>query len=59
MFDMFDAPTARSFLTDSEGGEGGGEGNGDRPLPLILPLYFHALAPSQEQLRVLLISSPT
>ena len=59
MFDMFDAPTARSFLTDSEGGEGSGEGSGDRPLPLILPLYFHALAPSQEQLRVLLISSPT
>jgi len=56
-------PTARSFLTDSEGGEGSGEGSGegggDRPLPLILPLYFHALAPSQEQLRVLLISSPT
>ena len=55
MFDMFDTPTARSFLTDSDGGEG----SGDRPLPIILPFYFHPLAPGQEQLRILLISSPT
>jgi len=63
MIDMFDAPIARSFLTDGESGEGSsegsGEGSGDRPLPIILPFYFHPLAPGQEQLRILLISSPT
>ena len=55
MIEMFDAPIARSFLTDSDG-------NGEdeiRPSPLILPLYFHPLAPGQEQMRILLISSPT
>ncbi len=55
MLEMFDAPIARSFLTD-------GDGNGEdeiRPLPLILPLYVHPLAPGQEQMRILLISSPT
>jgi len=31
----------------------------DRPLPLILPLYCNPLAPGQEQMRVLLISSPS
>jgi len=51
MIDMFAPPTARTFLTDSEGNE-------IRPLPIILPLYFHPLAPGQEQLRILLISSP-
>ena len=55
MIEMFAAPIARSFLTDSEG-----EGKDEiRPSPLILPLYFHPLAPGQEQMRVLLISSPT
>ncbi len=52
MIDLFDPPTARTFLTDRKGDE-------IRPLPLILPLYFHPLAPGQEQLRILLISSPT
>ena len=55
MIEMFDAPIARSFLTDGE--------NEDedeiRPLPLILPLYFNPLSPGQEQMRILLISSPT
>ena len=51
MIELFDPPTARTFLTDSEGDE-------IRPLPLILPLYVHPLAPGQEQLRILLISSP-
>ena len=55
MLEMFDAPVARSFLTDSDAGESGV----DRPSPLILPLYFHPLAPGQEQIRILLISSPT
>jgi len=55
MIEMFDAPIARSFLTDGEG-----DGSGvDRPSPLILPLYIHPLAPGQEQMRILLISSPT
>jgi hypothetical protein len=54
MIEMFDAPIARSFLTDGE------NENEDeiRPLPLILPLYFNPLAPGQEQMRILLISSP-
>ncbi len=56
MIEMFDAPIARSFLTDGESNEGGTE---DRPSPLILPPYFHPLAPGQEQMRILLISSPT
>jgi len=55
MIEMFAAPTARSFLTDSDAGESGV----DRPSPIILPLYFHPLAPGQEQIRILLISSPT
>ena len=55
MIEMFDAPSARSFLTD---GESVDEGE-IRPSPLILPLYFHPLAPGQEQMRILLISSPT
>ena len=55
MIEMFAAPIARSFLTDSDG-----EGEDEiRPLPLILPLYVNPLAPGQEQMRVLLISSPT
>jgi hypothetical protein len=55
MIEMFNVPIARSFLTDGE--------NKDedeiRPSPIILPLYFHPLAPGQEQMRILLISSPT
>ena len=55
MIEMFNPPIARSFLTDGES-----ENEGEiRPLPLILPLYFHPLAPGQEQMRILLISSPT
>jgi hypothetical protein len=55
MIEMFDAPIARSFLTDSDG-----ENEDEiRPSPIILPLYFHPLAPDQEQMRILLISSPT
>ena len=57
MIEMFDVPIARSFLTD---GENENEDEGEiRPLPLILPLYFNPLAPGQEQIRILLISSPT
>ena len=56
MIEMFNAPIARSFLTDSESSEGGAE---DRPSPIILPLYLHPPAPGQEQMLVLLISSPT
>ena len=55
MIEMTGAPIARSFLTDAETSECGA----DRPSPLILPLYFHPLAPGQEQMRILLISSPT
>ena len=55
MIEMFAAPIARSFLTDSDAGESGV----DLPSPIILPLYFHPLAPGQEQIRILLISSPT
>ncbi len=55
MIEMFAAPIARSFLTDGDGDES----SADRPSPLILPLYYHPLAPGQEQMRVLLISSPT
>jgi hypothetical protein len=55
MIEMFNPPIARSFLTYGE--------NKDedeiRPSPSILPLYFHPLAPGQEQMRILLISSPT
>jgi len=55
MIEMFDQPIARSFLTASEE-----ENEGEiRPSPIILPLYVHPLAPGQEQLRILLISSPT
>jgi hypothetical protein len=54
MFEMFDTPIARSFLTDSED-----ENEGEiRPLPLILPLYLTPLAPGQEQQRILIISRP-
>jgi len=54
MFETFNATTARNFLTNSKEPDGG-----DRPLPLILPLYFHPLAPGQEQQRILIISTPT
>jgi len=55
MIEMFAAPIARSFLTD---GESADEAE-IRPSRLILPLTFHPLAPDQEQMRILLISSPT
>ena len=55
MLEMLNAPIARSFLTD---GENKDEGE-IRPSPIILPLYVHPLAPGQEQMRILLISSPT
>ena len=55
MLEMFDVSTARRFLTDSQDSDSDAE---DRPLPLILPLYMPPLAPGQEQLRILLISSP-
>lgn len=50
MMQTFEPLTARSFLSDSDGNP--------QPQPLILPLYFNPLAPGQEQLQVLLISSP-
>ncbi len=50
MVNEIDASSARSFLTGSEGEI--------CPLPLILPLYATPLTPDQEQLRILLISSP-
>jgi hypothetical protein len=54
MIEMFESPIGRSFLTTGE------HENEDeiRPSPIILPLYFHPLAPGQEQMRILLISSP-
>ena len=55
MIEMFAVPIARSFLTDGESADKAEI----RPSPLILPLYFHPLAPGQEQMRILLISSPT
>jgi len=51
MFEMFDALTARSFLTGSE--------DEIRAQPLILPLYAMPPASEQEQMRILLISSPS
>ena len=57
MVEIVDALTARSSLTGSEGvrlcrlAE-------NRPQPLVLPLYVMPIAPDQEQLRILLISSP-
>jgi len=55
VLEMLEPPIARSFLTDSKN-----ENEGElRPSPIILPLYVHPLAPGQEQMRVLLISSPT
>ena len=53
MLEMFAAPIARSFLTDSDAGESGV----DRPSPIILPFYLHPPAPGQEQMRVLLYST--
>ncbi len=50
MVEMFDVPSVRSFLTGSE--------DEIRAQPLILPLYVMPIAPEQEQLRILLISSP-
>ncbi len=54
MFKPVNNLTVRSFLID-----GCDRDPIDRPLPLILPLYCNPLAPGQEQMRVLLISSPT
>jgi len=56
MIEMFAAPVARSFLTD--GDKDGDKSGVDRPSPIILPLYYRPLAPGQEQMRILLISSP-
>jgi len=57
MLEMFAAPIARSFSTANENEH---ENEGEiRPSPIILPLYFHPLAPGQEQMRILLISSST
>jgi len=53
MFQPFDASTPRSFLVNCDSADE------MQPQPLILPLYFHPPAPGQEQMRVLLISSPT
>jgi len=53
MFETVNDVTVRSFLI-----HGCDRDPIDRPLPLILPLYFNPLAPGQEQIRVLLISSP-
>ena len=50
MAEMFNAPSVRSFLTGSE--------DEIRAQPLVLPLYVMPIAPDQEQLRILLISSP-
>ena len=49
MVEMF-VSSARSFLTGSEGEI--------LPQPLVLPLYVMPLVPEQEQLRIVLISSP-
>jgi len=51
MFQMFDVPTAHTFPGDSD--------DEIQPQTLILPLYFNPLAPHQEQIRILLISSPS
>jgi hypothetical protein len=48
MVEMVETPSVRSFLTGSEG---------NRPQPLILPLYVMPLPTEQEQFRILLISS--
>ena len=53
MFKPVNDVTARSFLI-----RGCDRDPIDRSLPLILPLYCNPLAPGQEQMRVLLISSP-
>ena len=57
MFEMFDDSTARSFLTDGEGGDRCRLAE-NRPQSLVLPIDVNPLAPEQEQLRILLISSP-
>ena len=54
MFKPVNDVTVRSFLI-----RGCDRDPIDRPLPLILPLYCNPLAPGQEQMRILLISSPT
>ncbi len=58
--------TARSFLTDGEGGVGLPVQSTYRcplaenyPQSIVLPIDVNPLAPEQEQLRILLISSPS
>jgi hypothetical protein len=53
MLQPFDASTTRSFLINSDSADD------VQPQPIILPFYCNPLAPGQEQLRILLISSPT
>ncbi len=57
MIEMFNEtiyrPIAHSFLTD-----GTGVKSSEHPRSLLLPLYVTAPTPNQEQLRILLISSP-
>lgn len=63
MFEMADQKdeqvTARSLLNDGVLSDGGDRPPLDQPLPLILPLYANPLASGQEQVRLLLISSPS
>ncbi len=56
MFEMFDDSTARSFLTDGEGGDRCRLAE-NRPQSLVLPIDVNPLAPEQEQLRIVLIGS--
>ena len=57
MVEMFNEtvyrPIVHSFLTD-----GAGVDDAEHPRSLLLPLYVTAPAPDQEQLRLLIISSP-
>ena len=67
MFETVDGATALSgqfaqnFLTDGQNaaGDRSNQSEEPRPNPLLLPVYIMPLAPDQEQLRILLISSHT
>jgi len=54
MFEIVYGATTRNFLTDGREMEGA-----DRSGTLLLPIYVTPPAPDQEQLRLLVISSPT
>ncbi len=54
MFETVYGATIRSFLTDGRDMAGA-----DRPGALLLPIYVKPPAPDQEQLRLLVISSPS